>query len=155
VKVLGWIFLALVVSVVVVSCGAVDGPAESAAPAAEAVQEDEPPARCESVSEEVVAALASGLTVQGGGTLRDAWAVRSNDFENVYFVAAEIDGPGIEGDGDIGVWTASDPSSPGGHYSVNAVAKEFSDWGDGGATTAGFSLADDGVSESRDCVRDS
>ena len=37
--------------------------------------------------------IETGLTVQGGGTLKNAQAVKSEDFENVYFISAEIDGP--------------------------------------------------------------
>jgi hypothetical protein len=36
-------------------------------------------------------------------------------------------------------------------YAVDEVAKEFSDWGDGGQTDAGFSINDDGAQEARAC----
>ncbi len=38
-------------------------------------------------------------------------------------------------------------------YSVDAVAEEFSDWGPGGQTDAGFSMSDDGAQESVDCAK--
>jgi hypothetical protein len=111
--------------------------------------------RCEPVSRELLDAIASGLTVTGGGTLSDGAAVKSNDFEKVWFVAAEIDGPGIEGSGDIGVWsTNGDPSGPpsGLIFAVDAVGNEFSDWGDGSSTDAQLSMSDDGATEAEACL---
>lgn len=110
--------------------------------------------RCEIVPPELLAAIASGLSVAGGGTLREAQAVKSADYTKAWFVAAEIDGPGLEGDGDIGLWVTNGlDSSYGLIYSVDGVANEFSDWGDGGATDAGFSQFDDGAQEAVDCLR--
>jgi len=45
------------------------------------------------VPKALVSGIETGLTVQGGGTLKNAQAVKSEDFENVYFISAEIDGP--------------------------------------------------------------
>ena len=106
--------------------------------------------RCRSASA-AAARIAEGLTVDGGGSLRYAQAVRSSEFDSVWFVAAEIDGAGIEADGDVGVWATNDLSD-GLIFSVNALAREFSDWGDGGRTDAAFSMANDGAEEARDCV---
>jgi hypothetical protein len=72
--------------------------------------------------------IAEGLTVRGGGTLRDAYAVAlpaSYDFE--YVVAAEIDGVGLEGDGHIGTW-ATGPLGGRRIFAANAVAQEYSKW---------------------------
>lgn len=110
--------------------------------------------RCQVPPAALMAAIASGLSkVSGGGTLRDAAAVRSDDFKSAYFVSAEIDGPGIEDDGDVGTWVTNRLEEPGLIYSVNAVAKSFSDWGDGGRTDASFSMSDDGAEASQDCLR--
>lgn len=127
-----------------------DSPASAASPTDPA--DVEAATECEDATA-VAVAIAEGLTVTGGGMLRDAQAVRSGDFSSVYFIAAEIDGPGIDGDGQIGVW-ASNSLTPGMGliYSVNAVANEFSDWGDGGATDAEFSASDDGAEEAVVCV---
>jgi hypothetical protein len=110
--------------------------------------------RCRDVPQGLVDGIEEGLTVTGGGTLRDAQAVKSEDFERVWFISAEIDGPGIEGDGDIGTWAKSGPLAVGGGLilSVDAVAKEFSDWGHGDTTDAELSMSDDGAQESHDCV---
>lgn len=84
-------------------CGDDDSAGETAAQDAPASD------RCEDVPRALVDAIATGLTVQGGGTLRQAQAVKSEDFDRVYFVSAEIDGAGLEGSGDIGTWAKSGP----------------------------------------------
>jgi hypothetical protein len=110
---------------------------------------------CEDVPKALVEAIATGLIVPGGGMLRQAQAVKSGDFDDVYFVSAEIDAAGLEGLGDIGTWAKSGPLRVGGGsiYSVDGVAKEFSDWGDGGKTDAQLSMEDDGAAASQECVQ--
>lgn len=85
---------------------------------------------------EAAAFIAHGLTVQGGGTLRNAVAVPLADNDEFgYIVAAEIDGPGMEGDGDIGTWAVLDVGGgPGGGplgpiIAVNRIAQASSRWG--------------------------
>jgi hypothetical protein len=109
----------------------------------------------EDVPKALVEAIATGLIVPGGGMLRQAQAVKSGDFDDVYFVSAEIDAAGLEGLGDIGTWAKSGPLRVGGGsiYSVDGVAKEFSDWGDGGKTDAQLSMEDDGAAASQECVQ--
>jgi hypothetical protein len=96
-------------------------------------------------------------TVQGGGQLKGAKAVKSNDFESVYYVSAELQGPGLEGSGDIATWaTNSLKAGEGLILAADAVAKEFSDWGadvgEGSAPAETMSLDNDGAEESRACV---
>jgi len=95
--------------------------------------------------------IEGGLTVDGGGSLSNAQAVRSGDFDSVWFVAAEIDGPGLEERGEIGVWATNDLTD-GLIFAVDSLAKEFSDWGDGDSTAAQFSMANDGAEQARDCL---
>jgi hypothetical protein len=103
-----------------------------------------------------VKGIESGLTVTGGGSLKNARAVRSQDFKRVYFVSAEIDGPGLEGSGDIGTWAKSGPLRVGRGLilAVDSVANEFSDWGDGRTTDAQLSMSNNGAEESQKCVED-
>jgi hypothetical protein len=114
-------------------------------------------ARCETVTNTVLGQIAEGLTVTGGGSLRDGSAVRSGDYERVWFIAAEIDGTGIEGDGEVGVWASNtDPSTTNVldvHliYAVNSVAQEFSDWG--ADADPGLSMGDDGAADAEACAR--
>jgi hypothetical protein len=155
------IVVALVALAMLAGCGGSED--EDAAPPATTAETQEPTTteeedeqeetRCVSVDRSLVEAIATGLTVSGGGTLRDAYAVKSDDFQKVYFVSAEIDGPGIEGDGDVGTWATNSLEAGGGLIlAVDGIANEMSDWADGRKTDAAFSLSDDGVDESRACV---
>ena len=62
--------------------------------------------RCTAVPRPLVKTIATRLTVPE--TLRNAQAVRSAT-KRVWFVSAEIDGPGLVGDGQIGTWAKSGP----------------------------------------------
>jgi hypothetical protein len=90
-----------------------------------------------------------------GVTLREGWAVKSKDRKNIYYVSAELDGPGLEADGHILTWATNNLDEFGGMtFSVDDPTIEFSTWGDGRQTRAELGGMDHGVSESRDCVRD-
>jgi hypothetical protein len=108
--------------------------------------------RCEPVPPDVVAGIEEGLTMTGG-TLRGAQAVRSGDFEQVWFVAADIQAAGLEGNSDIAVWAMNDISAPGAGLTiaVNGIAKEFSDWGAADQSDR-FTPDDDGIAEAEQCV---
>jgi hypothetical protein len=84
--------------------------------------------RCEKVSSAVLNAIAEGLTVTGGGTLRGGYAVKSKDFSKVYMVAADIQGTGMEGNSEVGVWATNSLDGTGLIFAVDGLAKEFSDW---------------------------
>lgn len=107
--------------------------------------------RCETPSTVLVSAISEGLNIEGGGSIRRAAAVKSTDFEKVWFVSADLEGAGLEGSDDIATWATNSLDGAGLIYSVSGVAKEFSDWGPG--PKDGFSLSDDGVEESQDCVK--
>lgn len=94
------------------------------------------------------------LTAAGGGTMRNGWAVKSSDFSKVWFLAAEMDFAGAEGNGEIGVWAVNDLTPfYGTIFSVNSFALEFTNWGNGPATSAQLSMNDDGASEAEACVK--
>jgi hypothetical protein len=117
-------------------------------------RQDAPESRCVAVPKGLVDAIEEGLTVQGGGTLRNARAVKSEDFNNVYMVAAELQGAGLEGADDIGVWATNGlQAGEGLIFAVDAVAKEFSGWGDADRTDAQITQAADGAQEAADCAR--
>jgi hypothetical protein len=107
--------------------------------------------RCSPASPALVNAISTGL--QERLTLRNARVVRSSDFDQAYFIAADLDGPGLDGDADIATWVSNRSDGTGSVYSVGAVAAEFSDWGRGEETDAGFALSDDGASEAGACAR--
>jgi hypothetical protein len=108
--------------------------------------------RCEKVSNAVLNAIAEGLTVTGGGTLRNGYAVKSDDFNKVYMVAADIQGSDMEGNGEIGVWATNSLDGHGSIFAVDGFAKEFSDWGHGDTTDANITASSDGVAEAKECA---
>jgi hypothetical protein len=152
-----WMSTLLTVVVLSAGCGdtleTADAPRTSPTSAEEAAPPPEEGLRCQPVSAALLEAIASGLTVSGGGKLRNGFAVKSEDFSEVYFVSAEIDGPGMEGDGEVGTW-ATNSLEPGGGLilAVGGLAHEFSDWGHGEQTDAALSPDDDGVDESQECA---
>jgi endonuclease YncB( thermonuclease family) len=110
--------------------------------------------RCEDVPQALVDGIASGIKPETGATLRGAQAVRSEDFDKVWFIAADLEGPGLDGPDQIGLWaTNSLEAGSGLIFSVDGTAKEFTDWGDGGQTDAHLSTNDDGASEAKACVQ--
>lgn len=125
-------------------------PAVAAATATRRAATPTPASRCQPAPAILLDSIAEGLTVTGGGGLRNGWTVRSDDYQKAYFVAAEITGEGMGGS--VGVWVTNDPASPGSILSVNAFANEFSDWGDGRSTDAAFSLSSDGAQEAIVCA---
>lgn len=97
--------------------------------------------------------IEQGLTVTGGGSLRNGQVVESNDFDNVYFVAADIEGSGMDGL-NVGIWATKDGTGSGGLvHSVDGVANESSDWGGGRQADAHLSMFDDGAQEAKGGVR--
>lgn len=104
--------------------------------------------------------IADGLTTRGTGTLRDAWAVKSDDPEG-YLISADIQAPGLEGEGDVATWSRSGADLNSGLiFAVDSVAREFSEWG--AAINEGSPAADlrDAFRESaaynasRECMED-
>jgi hypothetical protein len=110
------------------------------------------PSRCLDVPRALVDGIETGLTVTGGGSLRNARAVKSQDFAKVYMVAADIQGSGMEGPSDIGVWATNRLGEGGLIFAVDGFAKEFSDWSHGDQTDANITASSDGVQEAKDCA---
>ena len=108
--------------------------------------ESTPTAKCEEVSSDVVRAIEVSLTADGGGSVSDAAAVRSEDFDEVWMVAAQIEAAGFEGQ--AGVWATNNLNGIGSIFAADGIAQEFSDFGEG----PGFSAADDGVAEALECL---
>jgi len=122
---------------------------------------NETESRCLEVHPKLLRSIETGLTTEGKGTLRDGQAVRSKDYDKVWFVAAELDASGLEGDGDIAVWgTNEDPSkgsSSGLIIRADGLSAEFSDWGSfvGEGSDLDLQVTDEGVQEAKDCVASS
>jgi hypothetical protein len=109
---------------------------------------------CQLAGKALLTSIATGLTVSGGGDLIQGWTVRSTDHQNAYYVAAQITGPGISSP-IAGIWATNRLDGTGLILSVDAFAKEFSDWADGGLTDAALSIADEGADRVRQCARKS
>ena len=83
--------------------------------------------------------------------VENGWIVKSRDHSDIYFVSAELDGPGFEDPGDVGTWATTSPGGAEAIFSVDDLAKDHTTWRDGTAV-AGLSLDDDGAEESRACA---
>ena len=90
--------------------------------------------------------------VKGSNTLRRGYIVRSNDFDKVFMVGAEIDGPSIKDRREVGVWATNSKTGNGLIFAVDGMAKEFSDWGAGDKTDAQIDQTADGVDEAKECA---
>lgn len=109
--------------------------------------------RCEDVPDFIVQRLEDSLNTEGI-TLRNIKAVKSNDFESVYFISADLQGPGLEGENDIATFATNKLDYSGLTFSADYVAKEFSDWPLGSTTKFNISMSNDGAQESKDCVNE-
>lgn len=92
--------------------------------------------------------------IQPSNDILPGFAVRSGDYERVWFVAAEITGPGIKSKEAIGLWAMSgELDFPTTIFSVNNIAKEFSYWSDGTKAAPHLSISDDGAKEALSCIQ--
>jgi len=90
--------------------------------------------------------------LEEGFTASNAYAIKSNDFEKVYFVACNLSGPGVSEA--VAVWSISgDSNAPGMILCANHIAKEFSVYPLGSDTKANISMADEGTNIVEDYVR--
>ena len=90
------------------------------------VANQSPSGLCEAAPATLVTAVSAGLVA--GTSLTGARMVRDPEREDTWLVAAELDGPGISGEGEIGVWATDRPDDPATIYSVDPFALQFSEW---------------------------
>jgi hypothetical protein len=134
-------------------CGGGDNKAERSVITVATVPAGKRHPRCLNVPPALVNAISNGLVVQGRGSLRYVQAVKSADFSSVYFVSADMQAEGREGPDDVATWATNRLRVGGLIYSVDAFANKFSDWPDGGQTSADLTMIDDGAELSQDCAR--
>ena len=111
--------------------------------------------RCVPASNKQMEAIRMGIKgISEQNDIKTAWTVKSSDYENAWFVAANIYGPGMEDGTGPGLWIISgDPENPSsGAFSVDGFAKEFSDRGTGETLGLNFSMFDDGAQEALFCA---
>jgi hypothetical protein len=111
---------------------------------------------CQEISARLLEAINSGIQdIQASNSVLRAAAYKAPDRANVWFVAAEIRGPGIGAGEAVGVWASSygvEDDGSGSLFSVDGIANGFSSWGSTEGTTFEISRFEDGVQESRDCL---
>ena len=108
--------------------------------------------RCESVPNKVISALEGGLEITDG-KLSGVSAVKSNAFEEVYFIAAELNGLGLEDNGDIVIFAKTGLLTDSGMYfSINGLAKSFSVFPSGADSKANITIIDDSAKEAQKCA---
>lgn len=131
---------------------------------------DSDSSRCLNVPAALSQAIGEGITFDGPGTrsgavrtdeaktgdgsVRNAAAVKSNDYENAYFISADIQGPGLEGPDDVATFVTNRLSGTdfGIIMAADQVAKDFSVFPDAAKTDFEISFTDDGGEEARSCV---
>jgi len=94
-------------------------------------------------------------SLSGRGRLIDARAVRSRDYEDVWFIAAKMEGPDVDAPDSIATWASVyDRESL---VSVNDAADKYADLAPAITmpTNPQLSMDRDGAELSQDCVRES
>ena len=108
----------------------------------------EPP-RCLPADSNLMTPLGNGMK-DDQVRLKNGRVVKSDDHAKIFFVSAEVYGPGVS-DETIGTWATTSLGGAEAIWTVDDVSKQYSDLRDGTAV-ANLSLDDDGVEESRECV---
>lgn len=91
--------------------------------------------------------------VESTNDIKDVYAVASNEFHNVWLVAAKITGPGISANEAIGVWAMDgDATNPTVVYAVEHFAKEFSGLRLASDSFLNLDSSSDGVQEAISCA---
>lgn len=107
--------------------------------------------RCLEVPSSIKANLQEGINTEEV-TISKLKAVKSDDYKSAYFVSVELDGPGLEDEGDIATLTTNRLEETGIYMAVDSVAKEFFVFPDASETDAEITMVDDGADESRSCL---
>lgn len=136
----------LVVVLTAAGCGNDDEPAASPT---DSVTSTSASPRCVATDSSLMTPLGNGMK-DDQQRLKNGQAVRSEDDADIYFVSAEIYGPGVE-NGTIGTWATRSLGGADAIWTVDEVSKEFSDLRDG-IEAADLSAGDPAADESRRCV---
>jgi hypothetical protein len=110
--------------------------------------------RCIQASAAQIDAINAGVHgIDQNNQVRSGWAVKSNDFENVYMVAAKIYGQGMEEGAGPGVWAIGGTlDKPNLVYAVGGFAHQFSDFGAGETTKSNITQTSDGYQAAQWCA---
>lgn len=144
--------LLLATGLLLTGCSSTTTPTTEAPPPTEETEQPEE-SRCADVDQTTIDGISEGLNV--AEVELTGWAaVKSDDFDQVWFVSAVATGGGF--DGEVFTFaTNDDPTQPGIDgltLAADAMSDEFTDWPYGPDTDFGVSFLDDGGEESRDCA---
>ena len=96
--------------------------------------------------------IISGAEAGTGAKFVKASAVKSPDFDKVYFIAVEFSATGV--DNQIGVFASNSLTDGGGVVmAVDEMAKQFTVWPDADKTDAAISGADPSVATAKACLK--
>jgi hypothetical protein len=159
----GWALIVLTIFAAtgLIACGGEEtaGPADEPSATTTETSNGDDGDRCMRVPKALKEGIAFGLRPKGKetgikttGDLGKAAAVRSEDFEKVFYVSAVIEGPDV-----VGTWaTNSLKVGEGLIIAADPVAMEYSDWGEaaqpGSDAAEVQGLQNDGAQESQDCI---
>lgn len=110
------------------------------------------PGPCVAVSQAMLDGIASGAEKSVGTVkLSRGEAVKSPDFDKVYFIAAHLSAPGVKDE--VAVWS-SNSLAPGGGLilAVDGYAQQFTVWPDADKSSAKISKADPSVGRAKNCT---
>jgi len=127
-------------------------PTQTKAPSAEPYTPT--PDQCQLASDAQFERINEGIiSPQASNYIKKAFAIKSEDFENIYFVGAIIYGPGMEDGVGPGVWVISgDPDSPKLSLSVDGFAIEFTRYPDVSTTDFDVSRMNHGYDIVKECA---
>ncbi len=107
--------------------------------------------QCLDVTSEKVSEIVSGQQEAVGMIPLMASAIKSLDFNNVYFIAIKFSATGI--DDSVGVWATNNLETGGTNLAIDYVAQEFSIWPWGSASEAKISANDPAVQVVTNCLK--
>ena len=124
------VLLLMTFAILVAACSSSDDTSSDPAEVTVASLIPESPDRCEEVDPLVLDYLRTGIVVEGI-TMPWGFAVKSQDYPDVWMVAAAVEN---DTDIDYGTWAiraVTWPTDYFGAVSVDEIAKRVSDWGEG------------------------
>jgi hypothetical protein len=113
--------------------------------------------RCKRVPTALVTQIEGFLKPETGATLRGFRAVHSKDGGipgGTWYVAADLAGPGLDGNDDIVIVPMARLQAGDGHlFGIGGFASEFTNLRSGEKSMYQFSITDDGAHEAESCVK--
>lgn len=145
------IISAVLVVFIIIIVFAMVGTAEQEKPVKKETTKPKTTVACQDVPQVVQDSLLQGLNTPGL-TFSKVAAVKAPGFESVYFVSADLQGPGLEGKDDTATFATNKLDPTGTYESVNGTAKEFFVFPDSSKSDAKIESNEAGVKESKDCL---